>query len=45
MRNPLAVFKPVGEHQSQPRMTAHDIVCAHTMVERPEGQRPVLPRP
>ena len=32
MRNPHARFKPLSDHQTQPRMRAHDIVCAHTMV-------------
>jgi hypothetical protein len=30
-RYPGATFKPLGR-QSEPRMVAHDIVCAHTMV-------------
>jgi hypothetical protein len=37
MRNPLAVFKPLSEHQTQARMKAHDIVCAHTMVNSLTG--------
>lgn len=31
MRHPRAVWRPLGR-QSEPPMTAHDIVCAHTMV-------------
>jgi hypothetical protein len=30
-RYPGATFKPLGR-QSEPRMVAHDIICAHTMV-------------
>jgi len=32
MRYPNATFKPLGP-QTEPRMTAHDIVCVHTMVD------------
>jgi hypothetical protein len=36
MRYPGAEYRPLGR-QSEPRMTAHDIVCAHTMVNSLAG--------
>jgi len=36
MRSPHASWKPLGK-QAEPRMTAHDIVCVHTMVNSLTG--------